>query len=155
MISDHVHTFRIPDNVSYELAALAEPLSVLIHAARRANLEAGQTVLVFGVGTIGLLACAVAKAYGAARVVAIDINADRLSFAKANGFASHTFCLPKVDNAKTTEEQLRRAELLVKSALKEFNMRQGFDLVFECSGAASCIQMSCHVSFRPQLCAIL
>jgi L-iditol 2-dehydrogenase len=100
---------------------------------------------VFGVGTIGLLACALAKSTGASYVVAIDINRARLDFAKAHGFASHTYCLPPVDNAKTTDEQLRRAKDHIQRALAEFGEPDGFDVIFECSGAESCIQMSCYV----------
>lgn len=125
---------------------MAEPLSVLIHAGRRANLRSGLRVLVFGVGTIGVLACALSNAYGASRVVAIDINQARLDFAKLHGFASQTYCLPIVDKAKTTEEQLRRARENISVALREFNEPEGFDVVFECTGAEPCIQMSIYVS---------
>ncbi|KAH7928602.1 GroES-like protein [Leucogyrophana mollusca] len=136
----------LPDNVSFEQAALAEPLSVLLHASRRANLVAGQSVLVFGVGAIGVLACALAKSWGASRVVAIDINQARLDFAKTNGFASQTYCLPMVDKAKTSDEQLKRAKENVQIALEKFNQPDGFDLVFECTGAEPCIQMSIHAA---------
>ncbi|KAH7913099.1 chaperonin 10-like protein [Hygrophoropsis aurantiaca] len=136
----------LPDNVSFEQAALAEPLSVLLHASRRANLVAGQSVLVFGVGAIGVLACALAKSFGASRVVAIDINQSRLDFAKANGFASQTYCLPLADKAKTSDEQLRRAKETIQTALEKFGQPDGFDLVFECTGAEPCIQMSIHAA---------
>ena len=137
----------LPDNCSFEQAALAEPLSVLLHASRRADLQEGQTVLVFGVGAIGLLACALAKSYGASRITAIDINQTRLDFAKDNGFASQVHCLPMVDKAKTTEEQLRRAKENMQIALTKFGAQDGFDVVFECTGAEPCIQMAVHVSF--------
>lgn len=100
----------------------------------------------FGVGTIGILACALSGAYGASRVAAIDINQARLNFAKSHGFASQTYCLPMVDKAKTTEEQLRRARENMMLALREFNEPEGFDVVFDCTGAEPCIQMSIHVS---------
>ncbi|KIM86682.1 hypothetical protein PILCRDRAFT_815930 [Piloderma croceum F 1598] len=134
----------LPDSCSFDQAALAEPLSVLLHASRRADLTSGQTVLVFGVGAIGLLACALAKSYGASHVVAIDINQTRLDFAKAYGFASQIHCLPPADKAKTTEEQLRRAKENIQVALTEFGKEDGFDVVFECTGAESCIQMAIH-----------
>jgi len=134
----------LPDNCSFDQAALAEPLSVLLHASRRADLQEGQTVLVFGVGAIGLLACALAKSYGASRIVAIDINQTRLDFAKDNGFASQVHCLPMVDKAKTTEEQLRRAKENMQIALTKFGAQDGFDVVFECTGAEPCIQMAVH-----------
>jgi L-iditol 2-dehydrogenase len=74
---------------------LAEHRSVLIHAFRRAAFSASQTVLLYGVSTIGLLARALAKARGCSRVVAVDINQARLSLAKSHGFAQDVFCLPR------------------------------------------------------------
>lgn len=136
----------IPDNVSFELAALAEPLSVLIHASRRAQIAPGQSVLVFGVGAIGLLACAIAKASRASRVVAIDINQTRLSFAISNGFATQTFCPTRADPAKTLEDQLRQAKELAQQALSHFGAPQGFDVVFECTGSETAIQMSIYAA---------
>ncbi|CAL1699107.1 unnamed protein product [Somion occarium] len=150
----------LPDNCSFEQAALAEPLSVLLHASRRASFtssSAPSTVLVFGVGAIGLLACALAKSYGATRVVAIDINQARLNFAKEQGFAEQVYCLSMTDRAKTTEDQLKRARENVGAALSAFGEPDGFDLVFECTGAEPCIQMSIHVSLRfpsPHLCSL-
>jgi len=124
---------------------LAEPLSVLIHASRRAGLSSGQTVLVYGVGTIGLLACALAKSYGCSRVVAVDINQARLSFAKTHGFAEDVFCLPPGPKTKSPEEQLRRARENADRLLEVFGEDSGFDVVFECTGAEPCIQMAIHV----------
>ncbi|KAF8888527.1 chaperonin 10-like protein [Infundibulicybe gibba] len=134
----------IPDGCSFDLAALAEPLSVLIHASRRAELASGQSVLVFGVGSIGLLACALAKSMGASRIMAVDINQTRLDFAKENGFASEIFCSPTLEKAKTTDEQLRRAKDWSQSALAQFATPEGFDVVFECTGAETAIQMAVH-----------
>jgi len=136
----------LPDDCTFDQAALAEPLSVLLHASRRAGLQAGQTVLVFGVGAIGLLACALAHAYGASKVVAIDINQQRLDFARANGFADDVHCLPLVEKAKTSEEQLRLAHENISSALSQFEEQDGFDVIFECTGAEPCIQMSIHAA---------
>jgi L-iditol 2-dehydrogenase len=128
---------------------LAEPLSVLIHASRRAALSAGQTVLVYGVGTIGLLACALAKAHGCSRVLAVDINQARLSFAKRHGFAEDVLCLPAGPKTKSPEEQLRRARENADRILEAFGEDNGFDVVFECTGAESCIQMAIHVRHFP------
>jgi len=136
----------LPGNCSYELGALAEPLSVLLHAASRAGLQQGQSVLVFGVGSIGLLACALAKSKGASRVVAIDINQTRLDFAKSNGFAEDVHCLPVGERAKTAEEGLKQAKEKIASALSQFGEEDGFDLIFECTGAEPCIQMSVHAA---------
>ncbi|EJC99198.1 GroES-like protein [Fomitiporia mediterranea MF3/22] len=147
----------IPDNVPLELAALAEPLSVLIHAARRVGLSSSskdttnKTVLVFGVGAIGLLACALARAHGASRIVALDINPQRLHFAQSNGLADATYCLPLSSNKggkggapQTQEEKLLSAKENIMAALQTFDAPDGFDIVFECTGAETCIQMSVH-----------
>ncbi|KAI9510282.1 GroES-like protein [Russula earlei] len=136
----------LPDNVSFEQGSLAEPLSVLIHASRRAALSRGQTVLVYGVGTIGLLACALAKSYGCPRVVAVDINETRLRFAKTHGIADDVFCLSASPKAKLPEEQLRRARENADRVLGAFGEDDGFDVVFECTGAEPCIQMAIHTA---------
>ncbi|KAJ7104454.1 GroES-like protein [Mycena belliarum] len=139
----------LPDSVSYEQAALAEPLSVLLHAARRSGLSAGQSVLVLGVGAIGLLGCAVARARGAVRVAAIDINAARLDFALREGFADATYCLPLPEKGATPptgDDALRRAKDAAASALAKFGAPDGFDVVFECTGAEPCVQMSVHAA---------
>ena len=101
--------------------------------------------MVFGVGSIGLLACALAKSKGASKVVAIDINQTRLDFAKSNGFAEDVHCLPVGERAKTTEEGLKQSKEKIASALSQFGEEEGFDVIFECTGAEPCIQMSVHV----------
>lgn len=138
--------FPLPDDCTYEMAALAEPLSVLIHASRRAQFSSGQTVLVFGVGAIGLLAAALASAQGASKIVAVDINETRLAFAKNNGFVSETHCLPMGDRSKSPEEQLKAAKDTILSVVTGFGEPDGFDVVYECTGAAPCIQMSIHAA---------
>lgn len=73
-------------------AGLIEPLAVVLQALSRSRLEPGQSVLVVGAGAVGLLACAAAKAFGASFVAAVDIDADRLRFARRTGWADATFC---------------------------------------------------------------
>lgn len=58
----------MPDNVSFDEGALLEPLSVAIHACRRAQIALGQKVFICGAGPIGLLNLLTAKAMGAAEV---------------------------------------------------------------------------------------
>lgn len=76
--------YRLPDNVTYVQAAMIEPLSIAYHAATRTPIAAGDTVVVIGVGTIGLLTMQVVKSFGA-RVIAVDIDDKRLELAKQNG----------------------------------------------------------------------
>lgn len=80
---DFAHT--VPDNISDEEAALIEPLSVAVHAARRAGIKAGDKVLITGAGPIGVMNVQVAKALGANEVVISDPIAHRREFALSHG----------------------------------------------------------------------
>ncbi|MFJ6087351.1 L-idonate 5-dehydrogenase [Streptomyces sp. NPDC092369] len=75
----------IPEGLELRRAALAEPLSVALHAVRRAGDVEGRHVLVTGAGPIGCLVVAAAKAAGAARVTATDILPAALEYARHAG----------------------------------------------------------------------
>lgn len=60
---------RLPDHVSLAEGALLEPLSVGVHACKRANVGIGSKVLILGAGPIGLVSLLVAKAMGASKIV--------------------------------------------------------------------------------------
>jgi len=77
--------YSIPDNVTYVQAAMIEPLSVAYHAMTRVNVKKGDTVMVVGIGTIGLLIQQVAKSMGAGKIIAVDVDDVRLALAKDNG----------------------------------------------------------------------
>lgn len=96
---------KLPANVSLTSAALCEPLSVVLQGIRRSQLQPGQSVLVYGAGAVGLLACAAAKASGASFVAAVDIDQGRLAFAAANGWADATYLLPRAAPAAVDGEQ--------------------------------------------------
>ncbi|MET8166704.1 L-idonate 5-dehydrogenase [Streptomyces sp. NPDC005329] len=75
----------LPDGLRPRRATLAEPLSVALHAVRRAGPVTGRHVLVTGAGPIGCLVVAAAKAAGAARVTATDLLPTALGHARAAG----------------------------------------------------------------------
>src|SRR3954463_14050866 len=77
--------FALPDSISDEAGALMEPLSVGIWACQKANVSAGDRVLVTGAGPIGLLAAQCARAFGATEIAVTDLNARRLSLAESTG----------------------------------------------------------------------
>ena len=77
--------FTLPDSLSDEVGALMEPLSVGIWACWKANVTAGDRVLVTGAGPIGLLAMQVARALGAAEVTVTDVSPERLELAEKTG----------------------------------------------------------------------
>lgn len=155
----------LPSNLSYDQGALAEPLGVVIHAARRAALggegngvRLGADVLVFGAGAVGLLACMLARAQGARNVVCVDVNEGRLQFAKSQGFVGVVFNsarsspvrqappsqTPAEALAATMDRARSGAERIVAAA--GLKAGEGFDVVFECTGAETCIQTAVYAT---------
>jgi L-iditol 2-dehydrogenase len=72
------------DNLPFDLAAMIEPTSCCISAAEQCNTKAGDTVVVVGVGPLGLLHTVVSKALGA-QVICVDVNDERLAIAETLG----------------------------------------------------------------------
>ncbi len=70
--------------ISNEIAAVFDPLGNAVHTVMSANVS-GKTVLITGVGIIGLMAVTVARAAGASRILVTDVNPDRLQLAKELG----------------------------------------------------------------------
>jgi len=86
--------FKLPDHVSMEEGSLLEPLSVGIHACRRAYVGLGTRILILGAGPIGLSALIAARSMGAGNIIITDILQDRLDVAKEMG-ATFTLVVPK------------------------------------------------------------
>jgi L-iditol 2-dehydrogenase len=86
---------RIPDHVSFDAAALLEPLSVAIHSLNRALPAPGSTALVIGAGTVGLLVAAMARQSGCTFVTIMDVDEGRVAYAVSKGFATHGYVVPK------------------------------------------------------------
>jgi L-iditol 2-dehydrogenase len=76
----------VPDNISYEEAAMCEPSSVAIHALRQQGVDIGDNVAIFGAGPIGIMLGLWAKAWGADKVMLFDIDKEKVAFAKKLGF---------------------------------------------------------------------
>jgi L-iditol 2-dehydrogenase len=77
--------YVMPDHMTFEEGALLEPLSVAVHACRRANVQAGSHVLITGAGPIGLVVLLVARASGATKIIVTDVMQNRLDVAKQLG----------------------------------------------------------------------
>ena len=103
-------------------AAMAEPLAVVLHAAKRAGNLMGKSVLITGCGPIGQLAVLVARASGATRIVATDMTGFTLEMAKKVG----------ADTVHNISDE--------KDPLKAYASDKGtFDVLFECSGVAAAL----------------
>ncbi|KAL5567789.1 hypothetical protein UlMin_024364 [Ulmus minor] len=97
--------YKLPDNVSLEEGAMCEPLSVGVHACRRANVGPETNVLIMGSGPIGLVTLLAARAFGAPRVVMADVDDCRLSIAKSLG-ADNTILVSKDSQDISKEVEL-------------------------------------------------
>ena len=119
------HMIRVlPEGLSLERAALAEPLAVAIHAVGLAGDLTGKRALVIGSGPIGLLVAAAAVHAGAALVSASDVRAEPLERARALG-AAETFLV----GTDTIENE-------------------SFDVVFECSGVGVALTQAVRAARR-------
>ncbi|WP_215786848.1 L-threonine 3-dehydrogenase [Pantoea dispersa] len=112
------NAFKIPDNISDELAAIFDPFGNAVHTALSFDLV-GEDVLISGAGPIGIMAAAVCKHVGARNVVITDINEYRLGLAREMG----------VTRAVNVAQQNLR------EVMTELGMTEGFDVGLEMSGA--------------------
>lgn len=110
--------FEVPESISDDAAALMEPLSVGIAAARKAGITAGSRVLVTGAGPIGIIAVQVARAFGATEIIVSDIDPERRAQALKFGADSAL-------DAIADDSQLRSL---------------GVDVLLECSGATPAVR---------------
>lgn len=133
--SDYV--YPIPKHMSAEDGALVEPVAVAVQIVKVADLRAGQTVLVFGCGPIGVLCQAVAKASGASKVIGVDISESRAQFAR--DFAADGVY---VSNTRAPEgtDPVDAARAVGEKIVAEYGLGEGADVVLECTGAEPCIQ---------------
>ncbi|KAM0414609.1 hypothetical protein ACHAPT_013548 [Fusarium lateritium] len=139
---------KLRENVSLDLGALVEPLSVAMHARDRAALPKGSTVLVLGAGAVGLLAAAVAKADQAKTVIIADILKDRVDFATTNGFADASVVVP-MERPQTIEDKLayaQRVATMVKETQVNGEAVGEVTAVYECTGVETCVQTAIYAS---------
>ena len=67
----YTHVYKIDESIDFRHAAISEPLACATHAIDRLNIIPGQTVVIYGVGGIGLMMTQLAKAYGAGKVIVV------------------------------------------------------------------------------------
>ncbi|NIM01966.1 MAG: alcohol dehydrogenase catalytic domain-containing protein [Acidobacteria bacterium] len=78
-------TFKLPDSVSFDAATFVEPLACVLRGQRLAGVTRGDSVLVIGAGISGILQIQAARAHGAAKVFAADVQPTRLDMARRFG----------------------------------------------------------------------
>jgi L-iditol 2-dehydrogenase len=121
--------FKLPDNVSSVEGALVEPLAIGINAALTAGVKLGDTVVIFGSGCIGLVTLLSALAYGATKVIVVDVLEKRLETAKKLGAitVNSAKCDPIEEIMKLTDGK-------------------GAPVVIDCAGVNATICATVHVA---------
>ncbi|WP_136681568.1 L-threonine 3-dehydrogenase [Neptunomonas sp. XY-337] len=114
-----INAFKIPDNISDDLAAIFDPFGNALHTALSFDLV-GEDVLITGAGPIGIMAAAVARHVGARHVVLTDINDYRLTLAQQVDPRIHIVNVAQASLADT---------------MQQLGMTEGFDVGLEVSGA--------------------
>ena len=114
---------KLPDNVTFDEAAMTEPSSVSLHAINLANVKVGDKVLIIGAGIIGLMAAEFAKLNGATYVAILETNEKR---------GKKALKYKKVDEYFDATDP----KLIEKLALKT---NGGFDKVIECCGVSAAV----------------
>ena len=116
---------KVPDGMTWEQAAMAEPLTISLHGVHRGGLKAGEYCAIIGAGPIGLVAGLVAQAYGA-HAILLDVLSERLAFAKKLG-------IEHVINPNEEDAGVRIREITGGSMAQQ---------VMECSGANIAVRAS-------------
>ncbi|GAA0306183.1 L-threonine 3-dehydrogenase [Psychrosphaera haliotis] len=114
------NAFKMPDNISDDLASIFDPFGNAVHTALSFDLV-GEDVLITGAGPIGIMAAAVAKHVGARHVVITDVNPYRLELAEKMGAT-------RAVNVANTD---------LKEVMNDLGMTEGFDVGLEMSGVPS------------------
>lgn len=122
-VPQHI-VYRLPPAMSFEQAALVEPVSVTLHASNLTPLQPGDSAVVFGAGLIGLAMLQVLKQQPLRLIAAVDVVDDRLALARELG-AQHVMNSSRAD---------------VAAAVRELTEGRGADAAFECVGVEATVR---------------
>ena len=129
-LAPETQCFRIDESVSFDAAAMVEPLSCVLHGIDRLHIRAGQTVAVIGGGTVGLLMVQLAKLSGAAHVLVSEPSALRREIALRVGADS------AVDPAQEA----------LTERVRELLHADGADCVIECVGKTAAAEQAFEIA---------
>ncbi len=124
-IPQHI-LYKIPENVTFEQAAMVEAVAVALHSINIAGIKTGDKCVVIGAGMIGIFIMKLLKISGAAKIIAIDINPERLELAK-NAGADYAFL--------STEKNL-------DEKIKTLMNNRGADISFEAVGKSESVNIA-------------
>jgi len=130
--------YKLPDNVTFEQAAMVEPVAVAAHAVNISKIQPGASAVVVGAGMVGMFVINLLKIAGASPIIAIDLDEQKLELAKEFG-ATHTL--------KSTDPNL-------SEKIKELTKNRGADFGFEVVGISETVNV-CINSLRKGGTAVL
>jgi len=116
--------YALPPGMTYEQAAMVEPVSIAVHAKHLTPIQEVDTALVFGSGLIGLMTIQVLKQTPAKQIIAVDVDEGNLAVAREMG-AHHTF------NPKTSD---------IPASVKALTSGRGADVALECVGIEATVR---------------
>jgi len=122
--------YRLSESVSFEQAAMVEPLSIAYHAIHRARIALGDSALVVGAGMIGLLVVQLLRAAGCGRIIAVDVDDNRLARARWLG----------------ADEALRADQGDARNAIRDLTQGRGADLAVEAVGIPSTVRLAVEMT---------
>ncbi len=123
--------YKVPVDVSFEMAAMTEPVACCLHGIDMCDISVGDTVLVIGGGMIGLIMLQLARLKGAARLIMSEPIAEKRELAKKLGA---DLCVdPLTENV---------SEILEKNGVKRINT------VIECVGRPSTMEQAISLAGR-------
>jgi L-iditol 2-dehydrogenase len=115
--------YRLPENLPFEKAALIEAISIGVHAVGITPIAIGDTAVIVGTGMIGLLTLQSARIAGCTKIIAVDVEDNKLATARKLG-ATHSL------NAKDCD---------VPAEIRKLTDGRGADVALECVGATATI----------------
>jgi threonine 3-dehydrogenase len=133
---------RLPDRIPDIWGAVMDPLGNAVHTAL-ANDLVGEDVLITGAGPIGIMAAGICRHVGARHVVVTDVREERLALARQCGatMAINTrqgqTASSSPDASSGPEHEEKTSEHLLREAMKQLGMTEGFDVGLEMSGVPS------------------
>jgi L-iditol 2-dehydrogenase len=116
--------YRLPESVSFEHAAMVEPCSIAFHAVDRTPISSNDTAVVVGAGMIGLLVIQTLRAVGCGKIIAIDIETEKLDLAQQLG----------------ADITLNSFEGEVVSEIRKLTNHRGADIVIEAVGVTNSVK---------------
>lgn len=139
------YCYVLPEGLSMEDGALCEPVAVAVQILKVGNVRAGDVVVVFGCGPIGLLCQSVAKAYAAKKVIGIDISQKRLDMASQVLKCADGVFLAPSPPSNDIDTQAEWCASVAEDIKQQFHLGEGPDVVIDATGAATCIQIGVNL----------